>query len=314
MATHNINPIREQLRGEIIAALARGGQLTTAALYERCPSADDPAEVARLAYELKKKGLVTAGERVLHPLGMRVNSYILASPEDPRIEAAQPIVVERKIPKTVKGTKPVTGHPFQAPIIPKEPQDRRERVTRDLPIHLTTTAPQAAAVALDDAEMSEEPMPYITAPDTFSQEPREPESEENIDSDLVDALLEMAHLEPQAAAVDDVGKITDGLSQSQDFGPESFLPKAETNKICQCPRAKLPTLPAGYLYGGIKVRIDSEHDVGHLILATVDEGGGAFITLKARGRLAFDTGELVTIGQVADELIRLHESMGGEHE
>ena len=307
------NPIRDQVRSEMLSALAGGATMTTNELYSVCPSAVDARDVSRLAYELRKKGLIASGEPVLNALGVRVNSFFLPTTSDPRIEASKPIVVERKIPKTGKSNKPRASNPY-AQFTVSKPQEEAPRVTRDLPIHLTTTAPQAAAVALDEDEMSEDPMPYVTEPDAFSQEPREPESEENIDSDLVDALLEMAHLEPQAAAVDDVGKITDGLSQSQDFGPESFLPKAETNKICQCPRAKLPTLPAGYLYGGIKVRIDSEHDVGHLILATVDEGGGAFITLKARGRLAFDTGELVTIGQVADELIRLHESMGGEHE
>lgn len=84
---------------------------------------------------------------------------------------------------------------------------------------------------------------------------------------------------------------------------------ASPTNICQCQRATLPTLPPGYLYGGLRVWIDNEHDIGRLTLTTVDEGGGAFITLKARGRLAFDTGELVMLGQVGDELIRLHDRM-----
>ena len=311
MALHNVSPVREQLRSEILATLAHSREpMTTGAIYEHCPSAVDAAEVARLAYELKKKGVIADGGKVLHPLGMMVNSYILASPEDPRIEAAKTIVVERKIPRTVKGTKTAATHPFNAPISPRAPQDRRERVTRDLPIHLTTTAPQAAAVALDEAEMSEEPMPYITEPDTFNQEPREPEAEENIDSHLVDALLELAHLEPEAMAAADVGEIAAAMAKKHEI-PLSEAP----HKICQCVRInRLPHLPPGYVYGGVKVWIDSKHDVGRLTLATVDEEGGAFITLKASGRLAFDAGDLVTIGQVADALIRLHDSMGGEHE
>lgn len=276
MASHNVSPIREQLRAEILATLAHSREpMTTGAIYEHCPSAVDAAEVARLAYEMKKKGMIADSGKVLHPLGMRVNSYVLASTDDPRIEAAKPLVVDRKITRTVKVTNPVTVHPFQAPISP-----------------LTTTAPQAAASAIDENEMSEDPMPYITEPDTFSQEPRDPEAEENIDSHLVDALLELAHLEPKEAAYGD----------------------ASPKKSCHCRRAKLPTLPPGYLYGGLRVWIDSEHDIGRMTLTTVDDGVGAFITIKASGRLAFDTGELVTIGQIADDLIRLHDSMGGEHE
>lgn len=311
MALHNVSPVREQLRSEILATLAHSREpMTTGAIYEHCPSAVDAAEVARLAYELKKKGVIADGGKVLHALGMRVNSYILAShilasPEDPRIDAAKTIVVERKIPRTVKGTKPVTGHPFQAPISPRAPQDRRAAVTRDLSIHLTTTAPQAAAVALDEAEMSEDPMPYVTEPDTFSQEPREPEAEENIDSHLVDALLELAHLEPEAMAAADVGEIAAAMAKKHEIP----LPEAP-HKICQCVRInRLPHLPPGYVYGGIKVWIESEHDVGRLTIATHDEGGGAFCSLKAKGHLSFDTGELVTIGHVADALIKLHESM-----
>ena len=139
--------------------------------------------------------------------------------------------------------------------------------------------------------MSEAPMPYITDPDSFNQEPMAPEAEEDIDADLVDALLELEHLEPQEAAVGEV------------------LSMASPTNICQCQRATLPTLPPGYLYGGLRVWIDNEHDPGRLTLTTVDEGAGAFLTLKARGRLAFDTGELVMLGQVGDELIRLHDRM-----
>lgn len=315
MALRNVSPVREQLRSEILATLAHSREpMTTGAIYEHCPSAVDAAEVARLAYELKKKGVIADGGKVLHALGMRVNSYILASPEDPRIEAAKTIVVERKIPRTVKGTKPAATHPFNAPISPRAPQERRERVTRDLPRHLQSAAPPMAAEGIHhhplETAMSEDPMPYRPDPDAFSQEPKEPEVEEHLDSDLVDALLELAHLEPEAMAAADVGEIAAAMAKKHEIP----LPEAP-HKICQCVRInRLPHLPPGYVYGGIKVWIESEHDVGRLTIATHDEGCGAFCSLKAKGHLSFDTGELVTIGQVADELIRLHESMGGEHE
>ncbi|MBP8285155.1 MAG: hypothetical protein KAX46_14790, partial [Chromatiaceae bacterium] len=70
----------------------------------------------------------------------------------------------------------------------------------------------------------------------------------------------------------------------------------------------------GYVYGGIKVWIENEHDVGHLTITTHEEGGGAFASIKTSGRLSFDPGDLVTIGQVADALIKLHEEMGDNHE
>lgn len=310
MASHNVSPVREQLRGEIIQALTLAGKpLTASDLFQACKGTDDPAEIARVCYELKKKGLVADSGKVVHPLGMPVNSYTLPPP-DPYLEAAKPLIEERKIPRTVKGTQPGAGHPFQAPISPRAPQERRAAVTRDLPIPLTTTAPQAAAVALDEVEMSEDPMPYVTDPDTFNQEPLDPEADERIDSDLVDALLELAHLEPEAMAAADVGEIAAAMAKKHEIP----LPEAP-HKICQCVRInRLPHLPPGYIYGGIKVWIESEHDVGRLTIATHDEGGGAFCSLKATGHLSFDTGELVTIGHVADALIRLHEEMGDNHE
>ncbi len=322
MALHNVSPVREQLRGEMLAALERG-PLTTSDLYNLCPSADDPAEIARIAYEMKKKGLVADGGKVLHALGMKVNSYVLASPTDPSIEAATPLVVERKIPRTGKAPKPAATNPY-AQFSVSKPQERAPRVTRDLPIHLTTTAPQQAAEPIHkpyhEPAMSENPMPYITEPDTFSQEPLEPEAQEPLDSDLVDALL--AHREPEAMASHDVGeiaaamgkrhegKITDGSNLKTVFGPEIFLPNEEPKKICQCLRINsLPRLPTGYLYGGVKVWIDAKHDVGRLTLATLDDGGGPFLTLKASGLLEFDAGDLAQIASVGEALIQLHKSM-----
>ncbi len=74
---------------------------------------------------------------------------------------------ERPIPPTSQGHKPAPGHPFTQPISPKAPP-RHGRVTRDLPAHLTTPAPdpdgatqeaqyleaaaEASAIALADAE------------------------------------------------------------------------------------------------------------------------------------------------------------------
>ena len=75
---------------------------------------------------------------------MQVNSYVMASSEDPRIAAAKPIMVERKIPRTIKPPKPAQDHPFKASIVAQEAHDSAPRVTRPLPSHLQSTAPKMA--------------------------------------------------------------------------------------------------------------------------------------------------------------------------
>ena len=322
MAQYNISPVREQIRAEMLAALAKGAAMTATELYALCPSATESTEIARIAHDMRRTGKLATGEQVIHPLGMKVNTYCLPTTSDPRIEAAKPIKVERKIKRTAKAPKPAASNPYTHFSISK-PQDEAPRVTRDLPIHLQSAAP----IAVQEAPMSQEPTPYIVNP-PFALEPKEPEAQEDIDSDLVSALIEMAHQEIEADSADDlmakmaplplaednddvlamasadVGEIAAAMGQRQ----------AETKKVCQCLRINsLPPLPKGYIYGGIKVWIESEHDVGRLTIATHDEGGGAFASIKASGRLSFDPGDLVAIGNVADALIKLHQDMGDNH-
>lgn len=160
--------------------------------------------------------------------------------------------------------------------------------------------------------MSEDPKPYDTNSDTFSQESMEPEAERDIDDELTSLLSEVAALKPTDDAMmqaSELGDLTDAMARRREELTRTGL-LTETPKLCQCLRINsLPPLPKGYIYGGIKVWIESEHDVGRLTIATHDEGGGAFASIKASGRLSFDPGDLVAIGQVADALIKLHESM-----
>ena len=232
-----ISPVREQLRNEILAALAGGASLTTSGIYALCPSASDTEEVSRVAYEMRKKGLIVS-DKIAHPRGMPVNAYRLASTPQPQPE----------------------------PII-----------------------------------MSEEVHHYGAEP--FSQEPLDPENEPDVDSELVDYSIVDGWTEKDAEEY--VGQDYPSTPVSQ---PPRFIPNP-VKSGCHCNKISLPSLPKGYAYGGIKVRIESEHDVGRLTIATHDEGGGAFASIKASGRLSFDPGDLVTIGQVADALIKLHESM-----
>lgn len=337
MAFTATNPVREQLRTEILATLANAPMpMTTSAIYQSCPSATQSEEVARLAYELKRKGLLAYGGKVPHPRGMLVNSYVLATLADPRIEAAKPIKVERKIPKTIKPPKPAQDHPFKARIVAQEAHDGAPRVTRPLPAHLQSTAPQMAADELggiispnsptthQDHIMSEDPLHYVPDPDAFSLEPKEPEAEEDIDSDLVDALMGLAHMkvieadsaddllakmvplpmaedddDPTEMASADVGEIAAAMAKRQD----------EAHKVCKCLRINsLPPLPRGYRYAAISVDIVSDEDGESLNLLIADEGNGPFAQIDTTGKLRFDLGEMALISEAADALIKLLEN------
>ena len=315
MAVHNINPVREQLRGEILSALAVGQDpMTTGDLYLACPSATSAEDVSRVCYELRKKNLIADGGKVTHPRGSPVNSYRLPNTDDPRIEAAKPIKVERKIPRTIKPPKPPKGHPFAASIRPQEAHDSAPRVTRPLPSHLQSTAPKMADEGIHhhllEEAMSEDPVQYIPDPDAFSFLFSEPEAKEDIDSELVDALMEMemANLEPKEKAIadmlamasGDVDDIAAAMSKRHESAPK---------KVCKCIRLNsLPPLPSGYRFASIVASIFSEHYGETMDVYVVDEGGGPFVKIYTTGALGFGLGDLALIGEAADALIKLLES------
>ena len=318
MALHNVSPVREQIRAEMLAALANGALMTATELYAHCPSATESTEIARIAHDMRRTGKLETGEQVIHPLGMKVNTYRLPTTEDPRIEAAKVTNAAPKIKPTRQPAikrKPAPGHPFAAPIRPHAAHDSLPRVTRDLPINLQSAAPPVAAESvklLIEEAMSQEPTPYIVNPQ-FALEPKAPEAQEDIDSDLVSALKGLAEFVPLPQADDDDDVLAMASSDVSEIA--AAMGKEEPKKVCQCVRINsLPPLPEGYIYGGIKVWIEARHDVGHLAITTHDEGGGPFCSLKATGHLSFDTGDMVAIGKVADALIKLHESMGDGHE
>lgn len=184
MSLHNVSPVREQLRAEILAAVADGQPRTVTQLLEECPSADDAHDIARLAYELTKKDLLVKGDPVINSQNKAVNTYRLPTPSD---------------------------HPWkQAVVTPKEAKETR--VTRDLPIHLQTPEPppspveapvedldtaliEAIAQLKEEDDMTEERNVYMT--------PEEEECMNNAlakDDDIeasrlaiVDAMLAYAH-------------------------------------------------------------------------------------------------------------------------
>ena len=309
------NPIRDQVRSEMLAALAKGAAMTTNELYSVCPSAVDARDVSRLAYELRKKGVIAAGEPVLNALGVRVSSFFMPTTTDPRIEASKPIVVERKIPKTGKSNKPRASNPY-AQFTVSKPQEEAPRVTRDLPIHLQSAAPPVAAESvkpLIEEAMSQEPTPYIVNP-PFALEPKAPEAQEDIDSDLVSALKGLAEFVPLPQADDDddvldtaaanMGKLVAAMA-SADVGE---ITQAMAKKNCHCAKiAAPPRMPIGFKYSLFSTEIHSEDDDSYMCFETGGPDSDT-ITLSARGDMTFDMDEISMIPEVAAFLNSLHVS------
>ncbi len=286
MAAHNINPVREQLRAEILSVLANSREpMTTQSLYHYCEYATSAEEVSRVAYEMKKKGLIADGGKVPHSRGTPVNSYILANPEDPRIEASKVANAAPKIKPTRQPAikrKPAPGHPFAAPIRPQAAHDSLPRVTRDLPINLQSPAPIAV---LEEATMPEAPADYVIDPDAFTLEPSALEALEGVDSDLAQALFAMSQM-------DDVGEITQAIAK----------------KNCHCAKITAPPkMPSGFKYSLFSTEIHSEDDDSYMCFETGGPESGT-ITLSARGDMTFDLDEINMIPEVAAFLNSLHVS------
>lgn len=148
--------------------------------------------------------------------------------------------------------------------------------------------------------MSEDPVQYIPDPDALTLEPNDPETEEDIDSDLVDALLDLAHMNViEADSADDL------LAKMTPLPVADDTPK----KVCKCIRLNsLPPLPSGYRFASIVASIFSEHDGETMDVHVVDEGGGPFVKIYTTGALGFGLGDLALIGEAADALIKLLES------
>lgn len=285
MALHNVSPVREQIRAEMLAALANGALMTATELYAHCPSATESTEIARIAHDMRRTGKLETGEQVIHPLGMKVNTYRLPTTEDPRIEAAKVTNAAPKIKPTRQPAikrKPAPGHPFAAPIRPQAAHDSLPRVTRDLPINLQSAAPSAV---LEEATMPEAPADYVTDPDAFTLEPSALEALEGVDSDLAQALFAMSQM-------DDVGEITQAMNK----------------KNCHCAKiAAPPKMPSGFKYSLFSTEIHSEDDDSYMCFETGGPESGT-ITLSARGDMTFDLDEINMIPEVAAFLNSLHVS------
>lgn len=89
----------------------------------------------------------------------------------------------------------------------------------------------------------------------------------------------------------------------------------EIKKECRCTRvAKLPPLPKGYAYTGIKLFIEDESahiaalsDHTEITIQTIDEGAGAFLSWKIHGALLTNRGEMAELAAIGDALLALHD-------
>ncbi len=190
MSLHNVSPVREQLRAEILAAVADGQPRTVTQLLEECPSADDAHDIARLAYDMTRNHSLEKGEQITNKQNKLVNTYRLGTAHS---HAAD--------------------HPWkQAAVTPKEPKE--PRVTRPLPVHLQTPEPPPAPVEDLDAALVEA-ISQLKEEDAMTEErnvymtPEEEEcmnnalaKDEDIEADaaleasrlaIVDAMLAYAH-------------------------------------------------------------------------------------------------------------------------
>ena len=117
MARHNVSPVRDQARTEILAALAGGECMSIDQIFDLCPTLSDRGELARLAYDMTRNGTLEKGEQILNKQNKAVNTYRIGT-----------------------GHIPAADHPWkQDAVTPKEAKE--PRVTRPLPVHLQTPIP-----------------------------------------------------------------------------------------------------------------------------------------------------------------------------
>lgn len=177
MAAHNAKPEREQARVEILEALAQGETMTVEQIYERCPTASDRGDVARLCFEMSSNGILMKGDPTLNKQNKAVNTYQL------------------------NGHPPAADHPWKQPAVtPKA--SKESRITRDLPAHLHTPPPaevldQALIDAISQLKEEDEIMTEDTA-NYMTDEEEAIDQDAIIDAEdarlaIVDAMLAYAH-------------------------------------------------------------------------------------------------------------------------
>lgn len=214
---HHTSPVREQIRSEMLTALASGDALTVEGLFEKCPTAEDTKELSRIAFEMCGKGLMDKTSAI-NSRNKTCNAYQLTPQGRARATgypgptfldtSAQAIAIPRRVAPG--------PHPWhQAVVPPKEPQEAR--VTRPLPLHLQS---QEEPVELTDspvdidAQLIEELRLETNPPEKdMTEEAAEYEApipafvlDTQVEQDMAEALdkdEEAAHLEAARLAIVD---------------------------------------------------------------------------------------------------------------
>lgn len=214
---HHTSPVREQIRAEMLTALAGGDAMTVEGLFEKCPTAEDTKELSRIAFEMCGKGLLDK-TAAINSRNKTCNAYQLTPQGRARATgypgptfldtSAQAIAIPRRVAPG--------PHPWhQAVVPPKEPQEAR--VTRPLPLHLQS---QEEPVELTDspvdidAQLIEELRLETNPPEKdMTEEAAEYEApipafvlDTQVEQDMAEALdkdEEAAHLEAARLAIVD---------------------------------------------------------------------------------------------------------------
>lgn len=214
---HHTSPVREQIRAEMLTALAGGDAMTVEGLFEKCPTAEDTKELSRIAFEMCGKGLLDK-TAAINSRNKICNAYQLTPQGRARATgypgptfldtSAQAIAIPRRVAPG--------PHPWhQAVVPPKEPQEAR--VTRPLPLHLQS---QEEPVELTDspvdidAQLIEELRLETNPPEKdMTEEAAEYEApipafvlDTQVEQDMAEALdkdEEAAHLEAARLAIVD---------------------------------------------------------------------------------------------------------------
>ena len=217
---HHTSPVREQIRAEMLTALAGGDAMTVEGLFEKCPTAEDTKELSRIAFEMCGKGLLDK-TAAINSRNKICNAYQLTPQGRARATgypgptfldtSAQAIAIPRRVAPG--------PHPWhQAVVPPKEPQEAR--VTRPLPLHLQNVRePPAPAENITDIDaqlidelrletnppekdMTEEAAEYeVPIPAFLLEQQSELDMAEAPDKD--EAQHEAAHLEAARLAIVD---------------------------------------------------------------------------------------------------------------
>lgn len=214
---HHTSPVREQIRAEMLTALAGGDAMTVEGLFEKCPTAEDTKELSRIAFEMCGKGLLDK-TAAINSRNKICNAYQLTPQGRARATgypgptfldtSAQAIAIPRRVAPG--------PHPWhQAVVPPKEPQEAR--VTRPLPLHLQNVRepPAPAENVTDiDAQLIEELRLETNPPEKdMTEEAAEYEApipafvlDTQVEQDMAEALdkdEEAAHLEAARLAIVD---------------------------------------------------------------------------------------------------------------